>query len=203
LSYDVLQTVMAMIPFLLKGTVSLFIIVDPVGNIPIFIGLTEKMSKTDRGKAFHTAVVTGFLLLLAFALAGQQILVFFGISVSSFMIAGGALLLIISVRILIIGGWSEAEVSPESVGAVPIAFPLLVGPGAITTTILNLQTTGLIPTVLSVLIIFVVVWVILKFIDPIYRFLGRTGALVTARVMAMFIAAIAVQYILEGISHVF
>ncbi len=203
MNYDILQTIIAMIPDLAKGIISLFIIVDPVGNVPISIGLTESMSETDRRKAFHTAVITGFLLLLAFAISGQRILTFFGISVPSFMIAGGALLLIISVRILIVGGWREFEVSPESIGAVPIGFPLLVGPGAITTTILNLQTIGLIPTVLSVLIIFAMVWVILRFIDMIYHFLGKTGSMVIARVMAMFIAAIAVQYILQGIRYTF
>jgi len=195
------ETLMPLISDMIKGVVTLFIIVDPVGNIPIFIGLTENMSKVDRRKVFRTAVVTGFALLLIFAIVGQQILFFFGISLHSFMIAGGILLLIIAVRILAGFGWSESEVSPESVGAVPIACPLLVGPGAITTTILSLQTIGFIPTILSVLIIFIVVWVILSFIDPIYHFLGKTGSLVTSRVMALFIAALAVQYILEGIGR--
>jgi len=195
------ETLMPLISDMIKGVVTLFIIVDPVGNIPIFIGLTENMSKVDRRKVFRTAVVTGFALLLVFAIVGQQILFFFGISLHSFMIAGGILLLIIAVRILAGFGWSESEVPPESVGAVPIACPLLVGPGAITTTILSLQTIGFIPTILSVLIIFIVVWAILSFIDPIYRFLGKTGSLVTSRVMALFIAALAVQYILEGIGR--
>jgi len=198
---DILAFLAGMLPDLARGTIALFIVVDPLGNIPIFISLTEEMEKAERKKVFRTATLTGFILLLAFALAGQQILIFFGITIHSFMIAGGILLLIIAIRILIVGGLEESTVSPESVGAVPIGCPLLVGPGAITTTILNLQYMGIIPTAISVLIIFAIVWFILRFIDPIYRFLGKTGSIVISRVLALLIASIAVQYIAEGLKH--
>ncbi len=183
---------------LVKGMITLFIVVDPLGNIPIFIGLTRNMDDAQRTSTFRSAVLTGLLLLFAFALAGQQILNLFGISIDSFMVAGGLLLLIIAVRLLIGGGWQEPSSSPEGLGAVPIGFPLLVGPGAITTTILILQSSGILVTVFSVLLTFVIVWVVLRFINPIYRVLGRNGALVVTRLMAMFIAAIAVQYIVNG-----
>ena len=84
-------------------------------------------------------------------------------------------------------------------GAVPIGCPLLVGPGAITTSILNIQSFGIFATLLSVFLTFVIVWLILRFIDPIYRILGKNGSLVITRVMALLIAAIFVQYILDGI----
>jgi multiple antibiotic resistance protein len=183
---------------LVKGMIALFIVVDPLGNIPIFIGLTRNMDDAQRTSTFRSAVLTGLLLLFAFALAGQQILNLFGISINSFMVAGGLLLFIIAVRLLIGGGWQEPSSSPEGLGAVPIGFPLLVGPGAITTTILILQSSGILVTVFSVLLTFVIVWVVLRFINPIYRVLGKNGALVVTRLMAMFIAAIAVQYIVDG-----
>ena len=91
--------------------------------------------------------------------------------------------------------------SPESLGAVPIAIPLLVGPGAITTTIFDLQVYGIVIAILAVLIVLSLTWVILRYINGIYKFLGKTGSLVIARVMALLIAAIAVQYILTGITH--
>jgi len=191
--------IIAAIPGLIRAVISLFIVVDPLGNIPIFISLTEKMDEEKRRKTFHTATVTGVILLLSFALVGQQIFILFGISMQSFMIAGGILLLLISVKILITGRWEEREVSPESVGIVPIAIPLLIGPGAITTTILNIRMFNVATTVISVLIVFLIVWVTLRCIDPIHRLLGRSGSLVIARVMALMIAAIAVEYILEGI----
>jgi multiple antibiotic resistance protein len=186
---------------LVKGTIALFIVVDPLGNVPIFLGLTKNMDETQRKKTFRSAIITGLMLLFLFAFAGQQILNLFGISLNSFMVAGGLLLLIIAVRLLVAGGWQEPSTSPESIGAVPIGFPLLVGPGAITATILILQSSGVFVTVASVLITFVIVWLILRFINPIYKILGRNGSLVVTRLMAMFIAAIAVQYIVEGVKN--
>ena len=153
-------------------------------------------------KVYNTAILVGFVLLLIFAFTGQEIFTLFGISISSFEIAGGILLLIISIRILVTGSMQENAESPESIGAVPIAMPLLVGPGAITTTILNLQTFGTIIAVLSVTLVLAVTWVILRFIDRLYGFLGKTGAMIIARVMALLIAAIAVQYIVNGITAI-
>lgn len=95
----------------------------------------------------------------------------------------------------------ETADSPESLGAVPIAMPLLVGPGAITTTIFNLQAYGTLTSILAVIIVLSVTWIILHFINGVYRILGRTGSLVIARVMALLIAAIAIQYILTGATH--
>ncbi len=200
---DIVTEIMGMLPDLIKGVIALFIIVDPFGNVPIFVSLTEKMGREEREKAFHMASLVGLVLLLCFAMAGREILNFFGITIYSFMIAGGILLFIIAIRILISGGWQETMASPESVGAVPIGVPLLVGPGAITTTILTLQTSGVIVTLVAVIINFGIVWGVLHFIDPVYKFLGKTGSVVIGRVMAMFIAAIAVGYVLEGLSYYF
>lgn len=202
MSEEVLASITGAIPDLIKSIVALFIVVDPLGNVPVFVGLTEKMREDERRRAFKTATITGFFLLLCFAIAGQQILNLFGITIHSFMIAGGILLLLIAIRLLLNEGRQKQSVAPESVGAVPIACPLLVGPGAITTTIVGLQTMGVVITVASIVSIFAVVWLTLKFIGPIYRFLGKTGSLVIARVMAMFIAAIAIQYIFGGLKHV-
>lgn len=183
---------------LAKAAIVLFIIVDPLGDIPIFIGLTEKMTELQRKKIFNTATIVGFILLLVFAFTGQEIFIIFGVSISSFEVAGGILLLIIAIRILISGSMHETDVAPESMGAVPIAMPLLVGPGAITTTIFNLHAYDIYVTVISVFIVMAIVWLILRYITSVNRFLGKTGSLVIARVMSLLIAAIAVQYILTG-----
>ena len=186
---------------LIKAAIALFIIVDPLGNIPIFVGLTENMAINQRKKVFNVATLVAFVLLLVFAFTGNEILTIFGISIESFEVAGGILLLIIAIRILISGSMHEHAETPESVGAVPIAIPLLVGPGAITTTIFNLQVYNTAVTIAAVIIVLSITWVILRFIGRIYRFLGKTGSVVIARVMALMIAAIAVQYILTGITH--
>ncbi len=186
---------------LAKAVIVLFIIVDPFGNIPIFVGLTENLAEDQKRKVFNTACIVGIILLLVFAVTGQEIFNIFNISIFSFEIAGGILLLIISIRILISGTQHEKPESPESLGAVPIAMPLLVGPGAITTAIFNLQAYDIYITVASVIIVMVITWFMLRFIGVINRFLGKTGSVVISRVMALLIAAIAVQYILVGITH--
>jgi len=186
---------------LAKAAIVLFIIVDPFGNIPIFIGLTEKMTETQKRKVFNTACLVGFILLLVFAFTGLEIFSIFGVSIFSFEIAGGVLLLIIAIRILISGSIQESFESPESIGAVPIAIPLLVGPGAITTTIFNLQTYEVYVTVLAVMVVIGITWFILRYLNTIYKFLGKTGSIVIARVMSLLIAAIAVQYILVGVTR--
>ncbi len=195
------QCNLSLITDLTRAVIALFIIVDPFGNIPIFIGLTEKVPDAQKKKVYNTATLVGMALLLVFAFTGQEIFSLFGLSIYSFEVAGGILLLIIAIRILITGSMHENAESPESLGAVPIAIPLLVGPGAITTTILDLQAYGTVIAILAVLIVLSLTWVILRYINGIYKFLGKTGSIVIARVMALLIAAIAVQYILTAVTH--
>ncbi len=184
-----------------RAIIALFIIVDPLGDIPIFISLTEKMAEGEKRRVFKTATIVGLVLLLVFAFTGQEIFTLFGISVFAFEVAGGILLLIIAIRILISGSMQEKADSPESLGAVPIAIPLLVGPGAITTTILSLQLYGVFIAAGAAVVVVFITWIILRYMGSIYRVLGETGSLVVARVVALLIAAIATQYILVGITH--
>ena len=188
---------------LLRATLALFIVVDPLGNIPIMISLTRHLSDEERRRAFNTASVVAFAIAIVVVLGGQQLLNLFGIGMHSFMIAGGILLVFLSIKILVYGEWTDATTAREEVGAVPIAFPLLVGPGAITTLMVFHQTSGIAVTVVSVLIVMAFISVIFRFIDSIYRILGRMGSDVVARLMAIFIASIAVEFIVEGIRHSF
>jgi len=185
---------------LLKATISLFIVVDPFGNIPIFIGLTSNMDSRRRAKAFRMAVITGFILLMIFAIAGRWVLQIFNITLYSFRIAGGILLLFLALELLM-KEKVYAKISPEESGAVPLGVPLLVGPGAITATIINLESVGFSATAISVAIVCIITWIVLKFIEPIHRLLGKVGSMVVSKVMAMLLAAIAIQFILEGVSE--
>ena len=183
---------------LAKATIALFVVVDPFGNIPIFIGILKGMGKDERGRALKVALVTGFVILMVLALTANLIFELFGISLASFKIAGGLLLLVIAMKILIQGSWEEVH---EATGAVPLGFPLLVGPGAITTTIINIGSYGMPVTMASIVIVFCITWLAFRSIDRIYSFLGKTGAVVVARVMALFIAAIATQFIIDGVLY--
>ena len=183
---------------LAKATIALFVVVDPFGNIPIFIGILKGMGKDERSRALKVALVTGFVILIVLALTANLIFELFGISLASFKIAGGLLLLVIAMKILIQGSWEEVH---EATGAVPLGFPLLVGPGAITTTIINIGSYGMPVTMASIVIVFCITWLAFRSIDRIYSFLGKTGAVVVARVMALFIAAIATQFIIDGVLY--
>jgi multiple antibiotic resistance protein len=116
------------------------------------------------------------------------------------ILAGGVLLFIISIEFLTHGEWryGGSSISGDS-RIVPLAFPLLAGPGAITTVIISLQTYGWIVSIISIVFVVLATYVILHLENPISKILGRRGATVTTRVFAIFLAAIAVQYIVEGL----
>jgi multiple antibiotic resistance protein len=187
---------------LLRATIALLVVVDPAGLVPVVLALTRGMKKEDRRGTFRIALVTSVVLLVVFAVAGTELLLLFGITVYSFMIAGGILLLILAMQMIFrggIGGEGGTTYSPDEIGVVPIAFPLLVGPGAITTTIVSLQTYGIGVALLSIGIVMAVCWLVLRFLDRIDSMLGKRGTAVLSTLMAVFIAAIAVQFILTGI----
>ena len=184
---------------LLRATIALLVVVDPAGLVPVVLALTRGMKREDRQGTFRVALATSVVLLVVFAVAGTELLALFGITVYSFMIAGGILLLILSMQMIFRGGMTGASYSLDEIGVVPIAFPLLVGPGAITTTIVSLQTYGIVVALLSIAIVMSICWLVLRYLDRIDSILGKRGTAVLSTLMAVFIAAIAVQFILTGI----
>ena len=188
----------------LKSTIALFVVLNPIGTVPLFIAITQNMNKEERKAVSKTAIITSGTVLMVFAIGGTEILSIFGITIFSFMIAGGVLLLIVAIELLTHGVWRfGGGTLPGESGVVPIAFPLLAGPGAITSVIISYEATGLIVTMLSIAIVIGITYIILIFINPIYRLLGRRGSMIVTRVFAVFIAAIAVQYIVEGAKRLF
>jgi multiple antibiotic resistance protein len=187
---------------LLKSVVSLFVVVNPIGKVPLLITLTQRMEKQNKKLVSKNAIITTAVLLTVFAVAGIQLLSIFGISIFSFMIAGGVLLFIISIEFITHGEWryGRSSISGDS-GIVPLAFPLLAGPGAITTVIISLQAYGWIVSIISIIIVVIFTYLLFHLQSPISRILGRRGSIVTTRVFAIFLAAIAVQYIIEGLKQ--
>lgn len=189
---------------LLKSTIALFVVLNPIGTVPLFIAITEKMEKEERKAVSKTAIIASGTVLIIFAVGGTEILSIFGITIFSFMIAGGVLLFIVAIELLTHGVWRFGGGSlPGESGVVPLAFPLLAGPGAITSVIISYETSGLIVTILSIAIVIGITYLILLFINSIYRLLGRRGSMIVTRVFAVFIAAIAVQYVVEGAKQIF
>ena len=185
---------------LLQATAALFIILDPIGLIPVFMAVTQTYSPEQRLATLSKATLVALVLLVVFTFAGAAVLRFFGITVNDFRIAGGILLLVIALRIV---GEAHYGVPEGGSGIVPLAVPLLVGPGAITTTIVFSGTYGLWITLSAVLIAFAVMFVIFRYVNFLFKMLGRTGSDVIARLMGMLLAAIAIQFIRQGIQEVF
>jgi multiple antibiotic resistance protein len=187
---------------LLKAVISLFVVVNPIGKVPLFVTLTEKMEKQNKRLVSKNAIVTTAVLLTIFAVAGIQLLSTFGISIYSFMVAGGILLFIISIEFLTHGEWRYTG-SSKSVdsGIVPLAFPLLAGPGAITIVMISLQAYGWIVSIISIILVVLVTYLVLHVENPLLKILGSRGSTVTTRIFAIFLAAIAIQYIVEGLKQ--
>ena len=201
---------------LVKFTLSLFAIVDPVGIIPVFLASTSGFSETQRRAAAWVAAVTVFGVLSLFALAGTALLDFFGVRLASFSVGGGFLLLLLAISM------AQARISPirqtpeeaeealekEAVGAVPLGVPLLAGPGAITHVIVSsgsgphqwLQHVSLLP---SILLVAFTVWLSFRLSPVIARRLGTTGIHVVTRLMGLIIAAISVEMIARGLTQLF
>jgi len=185
------------------AALQLFIITDPIGNLPIFFAMTKKESNQKRREVFLTAVIAAFILLLLFTLAGGWILLLFRISMSDFKIAGGGLLFVISILLLVRGSWFESnEVESTRPGVVPLACPILVGPGAITTAMVQIGIYGINVTLLAIVINFFVSFLILYFGNYILKFIGAVGAEIISRIMLILIAAMGVNLVRQGILEI-
>jgi multiple antibiotic resistance protein len=187
-------------PFL-KSFVALFIITDSVGNLPFFLGLTEGETQSEQRKVFTTALLTGFAILIGFIFLGNALLALFSVTLDDFRIAGGILLFWIAIEIMLRGRINIEH--KEDMGVVPLGSPLLVGPGAITTALVLLQLYGYAITISAIVACFAVIWLVLFFADHIYGFLGKNGALILTKVASILIAAIAVQFIRQGLFSIF
>ena len=194
---------------LVKAFIILFVVMDPPGNIPVFIALTKDMRKEERRTELNHAVIVATILLLLFAFLGKIILNVLGISIDSFMIAGGILLLLISFDLL--RGEHKYGVTEESgagVGAVPIGTPMLAGPGAITAVMVIIQShedfvTGASVVLFAILSAIIATRLVLGQSDRLYDLMGKVGTEVLSRVIGIIVAAIAIQFIGTGIIGMF
>lgn len=189
---------------LVKVFIMLFVIMDPAGNIPVFMALTKDMSGSERKKELNYAVLVAAILLLLFAFLGRIILSVLGITTNSFMTAGGILLLFFSFDLL--RGEHKYEVSRESgagVGAVPLGTPLLAGPGAITTVMVIIQSWGAFVALFAIFSAILATRFLLGLSERVYRILGKVGSEVLSRIMGIIVAAIAIEFIAGGLRGMF
>ncbi|MFH0808861.1 MAG: MarC family protein [Pseudomonadota bacterium] len=204
-----------MVGFAVTAFTSIFIIVDPPGNIATFISLTEGYNDERRRHAARVACLTCFALLSVFALAGPAIMSFFSISLPALRIAGGIILFVIGMEMLN-PQRPRAKATPEEerewsergdVGLVPLGVPLLAGPGAISTVIVLAQTGPellSIPTVIGcIAVTSALTYVTMVRSEHLARLFGRAGINITVRLMGLILTAIGVQLALDGMAGVF
>jgi multiple antibiotic resistance protein len=201
--------------FLIKITLALFAIVNPIGSLPIFISATSGWQKADRTRTARTVALTVLIVLGAAAFIGDGILDFFGITIPSFQVGGGILILLISISMMHgkQGGTrqtaEEAQTMAERevIAIVPLSIPLLAGPGAISSMILSAQqhpgVLGHISLMLPVAIIALSIWFLLQLADVITEFLGTIGINIVTRLMGLILAAMAVEFIANGLKGLF
>ncbi len=193
----------------LKSILILFAIVNPIGSIPIFLQITSKMTSEERNRTFSTGVFSGSIILFVFVIAGERILgQLFQIQLYDLMAAGGLLLLIIAIDHLVFGAlvrgvMTGEQQDPHHIGAVPIACPILAGPGAMMTIIITYSEYGFLVAATSIVVVFGVTLLILHYIDVIYRVLGKMVCTVLSKILCLFIAAIGVRLLMQGLIHYF
>ncbi|MGR3464641.1 MarC family protein [Limimaricola sp.] len=199
---------------LVTAFTTLFVIVDPIGLAPLFVAMTAGMSDSQRRKIAARALLTSAGLMLLFLLLGDAVLRFIGISVPAFRIAGGVLLFLTALDMLFERRQARrrdnAEEASDAVEAepdhdpsiFPLALPLIVGPGAITTLILltaEADAVGYAAIYGVALVVLATVWIASLLANPLARVLGSVGLNVVTRVLGMLLAALAVQFIIDGL----
>lgn len=181
--------------------VPLFVAVDAVGVLPIFLALTEGLDAKRLRTVIFQSVVTASTVAVLFILGGPALLRFLGITVPDFMIAGGFLLLAISLSDLLTGEKRLRATDVASLGAVPIGIPLITGPAVLTTCILLANTHGKLMTASAVVMNIVLAGLLFGFAEPITARIGRTGSKTISKVASMLLAAIAVMLMRRGIEQ--
>lgn len=185
--------------------VTLLVIMDPPGAVPVFLGVTQSMSAAERARAARTAVLAAFAVTLLFAAVGDQVLTYLKVSVPALQAAGGLLLLLLAAQLML--GTNPQERGDESVESmsiamVPLATPLLAGPGAIVTTILFARQADTARDVTAIgagiAAVHIVLWLALRFAAVLRRLIRDTGVSLLSRVAGVLLAAIAVQLIADG-----
>ncbi len=186
---------------LLQAFITLFVIMDPIGNLPIFMNLTKGMPVKEVKKNFNQSVLVAGILLFAFLFLGLRIFDFFNINLNSFQIAGGIILLIIGIM-YVLGMPLNASKSGSADLSVPIGTPLLTGPGVITSTIILVKDNGVFITVIAALLTLTATWLVLMFATKLYKILGDHWITIISRVMGIIVAAIAVEFISQGVLNI-
>jgi multiple antibiotic resistance protein len=200
------ESLSASLTLFISTLITLIVIMDPPGAVPIFLALTARMTSAERSAAARRASLVAFGVIALFALFGQRILDYLHVSIAALQGAGGLLLLLVALQLLT-GQESEAMADAGvNVAMVPLGTPLLAGPGAIVAMMLAVQQAGAGPGVpgylavgLALLGTMLVVYLFLRFATVVRRVLGESGTVLATRIAGLLLSAIAVQMVASAV----
>ena len=185
----------------LLACIPVFVAIDVIGLLPIFLSLTCRLSPRERVSVVRQSILTALAAGLGFLFLGKWVLGVLGVTVDDFKVAGGVLLLFLSINELVFGVRRERSGNGNSeVGVVPIGMPLIVGPAVMTTLLLLLDTYGVAPTVAAFLANLLLVYAVFRSSRGIIRIIGESGTRAFAKFMNILLAAIGVMMIRRGLA---
>jgi multiple antibiotic resistance protein len=196
---------------LLHAFVTLLVVVDPIGTVPMFLVATAGMAAADRRRVATLASLVAAGVLLGFLFLGQFLLHALGIGIPAFQISGGIVLFLIALRMVFFGHEEAAPAAKQSVAEIavfPVAMPAIAGPGAILAVVLLSDGQRFHPTqqavaALVTLVVLALAWLTLRLAASIERWLGHVGIIVVSRVLGLILAALSVQAVLDGVKRAF
>lgn len=187
----------------------LIAVLNPFGNVPLFIGMTDGMEKNVRTKLFKVIAITGFCITLIFSLLGDFMMTkFYKITIDELKMAGGLILILMSIKSLIFPTpkrKSEMNLPLEEQikkAVIPMAFPMLVGPGTLTTSLISKAEYGVIANSIAIFVTFIIIYFILQLGNYIEVILGKLVLYIMSRVMQIFIMAIGFRIFFSGLFQV-
>lgn len=185
--------------------VPLFVAMDAVGTLPILLPLMQDMKPRERQRVVRLAMFTALGLGLGFVAIGKGIFLFLGIEVADFLVAGGLVLLILAVKEITAGRMIEAQASlgAELLGVVPLGTPLVVGPAVLTTLLILIDQYSLVIVVASFILNLAIAWALFSQANRVVGFLGKGGVSAISKVVSLFLAAIAIKMIRQGLISIF
>jgi len=181
--------------------VPLFVAMDAIGVLPILLPLTQDMKANERRRVIRLAMLTALGLGLGFVAIGKGIFLFLGIEVADFLVAGGLILFLLAAKDLITGKMMEAEASvgADMVGVVPLGTPLVVGPAVLTTLLILIDLYSIVIVIVSFIINLAIAWLLFAQANRVVAFLGQGGVRATSKIVSLFLAAIAIKMIRQGV----
>ena len=191
-------------PYIL-AFIPIFVAVDAIANIPIFLSLVESSTQRHKHKIILDAVKTSTAVAIIFMCLGKWVFSLLGVTIPDFQIAGGLLLFVLSTRLLFPGAQKDTLMHnhDKDLGVFPLGTPLITGPAVLTTTLMMMNTFGIMPTLVSLILNMGIVWLTLAKADFIMKIIGPSGTRAFSKIMYILLAAIAVMMVRHGIFGVF